>query len=81
MKPAVVRWLIAVAAILALPVVGFAQEAVITGTVADTIGDVPRGVAVTAVHEATGNTCVTVTERVVPGSEQQYSTTFGHESS
>jgi len=43
------RWLI-VGAILALPVAGYAQEAVITGTVTDTTEGVLPGVTVTAVH-------------------------------
>jgi hypothetical protein len=50
-----------VGAILALPVAGYAQEAVITGAVTDTTGGVLPGVTVTAVHEATGNTFVAVT--------------------
>jgi hypothetical protein len=54
------RWLI-VGAILALPVAGYAQEAVITGTVTDTTAGVLPGVTVTALHEATGNTFVAVT--------------------
>src|SRR5258705_13455323 len=50
-------------AILALPVVGFAQtEAIITGVVADSSGGVLPGVTVTAVHEATGNTFSSVTD-------------------
>ena len=44
-----VRWLIVVAAILALPAMGYAQEAVITGTVTDSTGGVLPGVTVTAV--------------------------------
>jgi hypothetical protein len=54
------RWLI-VGAILALPVAAYGQEAVITGTVTDATGGVLPGVTVTAVHEATGNTFVAVT--------------------
>ena len=54
------RWLI-VGAILALPIAGYAQEAVITGTVTDATAGVLPGVTVTAVHEATGNTFVAVT--------------------
>ena len=49
-------------ALLALPAVGSAQEAVLTGTVTDTTGAVLPGVTVTAVHEATGNTFVGVTD-------------------
>src|SRR6476646_7720225 len=49
-------------AILLLPVPGFAQEATVTGTVVDQTGGVLPGVTVTAVHEATGNTFVAVTD-------------------
>src|SRR5688572_27694368 len=55
------RFLI-VCALLVLPAVGHAQEAVLTGTVTDTTGAVLPGVTVTAVHEATGNTFVGVTD-------------------
>ena len=50
------------AAILTLPAVGHAQEAVLSGTVTDSTGGVLPGVTVTAVHEATGNTFVAVTD-------------------
>jgi len=62
MKSGVVRWFIVVAALLALPVLGYAQEAAITGSVTDSTGGVLPGVTVTAVHEATGNTFSTVTD-------------------
>src|SRR5437660_8691207 len=55
------RWLLALA-ILVLPVPGFAQEATVTGTVVDQTGGVLPGVAVTALHEATGNTFVAITD-------------------
>jgi hypothetical protein len=55
------RFLIA-CALIALPALGYAQEAVLTGTVTDTTGAVLPGVTVTAVHEATGNTFVGVTD-------------------
>jgi hypothetical protein len=48
--------------VLALPAVGTAQDAVITGTVTDTTGGVLPGVTVTAVHENTGNSFVAVTD-------------------
>ena len=51
-----------VCALVALPGVGYAQEAVLTGTVTDSTGGVLPGVTVTAVHEATGNTFVGVTD-------------------
>src|SRR5688572_2236691 len=56
------RWLVIVAVLLAAPAVGFAQEATITGIVTDATGGVLPGVTVTAVHEATGNTFVGVTD-------------------
>ena len=62
MKSGAVRWFIVVAALLALPVLGYAQEAAITGSVTDSTGGVLPGVTVTAVHEATGNTFSTVTD-------------------
>ena len=64
MKLGFARWLVVVAAILALPLTGFAQEATITGTVTDSTGGVLPGVTVTAVHEATGNTFVAVTDEL-----------------
>src|SRR3990170_7934210 len=50
------------AAILSLPAAGYAQEAVLSCTVTDSTGGVLPGVTVTAVHEATGNTFVAVTD-------------------
>ncbi len=64
MKFGFTKWVVVVAAILALPLTGFAQEATITGTVSDTTGGVLPGVTVTAVHEATGNTFVAVTDEL-----------------
>ena len=62
MKSGWVRGLIVVAALLALPGVGYAQEATITGSVTDSTGGVLPGVTVTAVHAASGNTFVAVTD-------------------
>ena len=62
MKSGVVRWLITVVAVLALPAIGFAQEAVIIGSVKDSTGAILPGVTVTAVHEDSGNTFVSVTD-------------------
>ena len=57
-----VRRLVVIGAIVALPVTGYAQEAAVSGTVTDSTGGVLPGVAVTALHEATGNTFVAVTD-------------------
>ena len=51
-----------VSALLALPVAGYTQEAVFSGTVTDSTGGVLPGVIVTAVHEASGNTFEAVTD-------------------
>src|SRR5690606_30100908 len=58
-----VRVLVAVVSVLlAMPVVGYAQEAVLSGTVTDSTGGVLPGVTVTAVHAATGNRFTGVTD-------------------
>jgi hypothetical protein len=62
MKPSVFRKLIVIGAIVALPVAGYAQEALVSGTVTDSTGGVLPGVTMTALHEATGNTFVAVTD-------------------
>jgi hypothetical protein len=55
--------LLAAVALLLVPASpGYAQEATISGTVTDATGGVLPGVTVTAVHEATGNTFVAVTD-------------------
>ena len=59
---AVVRRFLLVCAILALPGITYAQEAVLNGTVTDSTGAVLPGVTVTAVLEATGNTFEAVTD-------------------
>ena len=56
------RLVIVLVTILAIPAVGFAQEAVLTGTVTDSTGGVLPGVTVRAVHEASGNTFEGVTD-------------------
>ena len=58
----VVRWALAAAAIVAMPGVGLAQEATIGGTITDSTSGVLPGVAVRAVHEATGNQFETFTD-------------------
>ena len=45
-----------------MPASVLAQEAAISGTATDTTGGVLPGVVVTAVHEASGNSCETVTD-------------------
>src|SRR5262245_37656433 len=58
----VLRRLACICAILALPAIGYAQEAVLTGTVNDSTGGVLPGVTVTATNEGTGNKFVAVTD-------------------
>src|SRR5258705_1567591 len=55
------RWVWAFAIFL-LPLPGYAQEATVTGTVVDQTGGVLPGGTVTALHEATGNTFVAITD-------------------
>jgi len=62
MRLRIAGWLLVAGVILALPVTGYAQEATLSGTVADTTGGVLPGVTVTAIHEATGNTFEAVTD-------------------
>jgi len=54
--------LIVVGAILGLPLRGYAQEAVVSGSVTDSTGGVLPGVTVTALHEASGNIFEAVTD-------------------
>src|SRR5712691_2824892 len=49
-------------AVLLFPSVAFAQEATLSGTVTDSTGGVLPGVTISAVHGATGNTFVAVTD-------------------
>src|SRR3970040_1774033 len=62
MKSVLVKLLVSVVLLVALPVLGYAQEASISGTVTDTTGGVLPGVVVRAVHEASGNSFETVTD-------------------
>src|SRR4029453_8196954 len=57
-----IRRVLLIAAILAMPMAALAQEAVLTGTVTDATGGVLPGVTVTVVHEASGNRFVAVTD-------------------
>jgi hypothetical protein len=54
---------IVVAAILVLPAAAYAQEAVLSGTITDSTGAVLPGVALKAVHEASGNSFEAVTDQ------------------
>jgi hypothetical protein len=63
MQLSTVRRVVLVLALLALsPLKGFAQEAVLSGTITDSTGGVLPGVTVTATHTETGNTFVGVTD-------------------
>src|SRR6266566_8455220 len=62
MRSSVVGRLVLLGAILMLPARLFAQEATLTGTVSDSTGGVLPGVTITALHQATGNTFVAVTD-------------------
>src|SRR5262245_24555220 len=55
------QWMM-VGALLAWPVIALAQEATLSGTVADTTGGALPGVTVRAVHEASGNSFEAVTD-------------------
>jgi len=57
-----VKWFAAIGIMLLWPVAGYAQEAVVAGTVTDSTGGVLPGVAVTALNEASGNTFESVTD-------------------
>ena len=58
----VFKRLIVAAAILALPVAGYAQEATILGEVTDATGGVLPGVTITVTHEASGNAVTAVSD-------------------
>jgi Carboxypeptidase regulatory-like domain len=53
---------VTIGAILMLPTIVYAQEATVNGTVTDSTGGVLPGVTVTALHEASGNTFVGITD-------------------
>ena len=58
----VLKRVLLVCGMLSIPLGGYAQEAVLTGTVSDTTGAVLPGVTVVAIHEATGNRFEAVTD-------------------
>lgn len=62
MGSSLVRRLLLLAVMLALPGVTWAQEATIAGTISDTTGGVLPGVTVRAVNNATGNSFEAVTD-------------------
>jgi len=62
MQSSVVRRLIFLCALLALPGLALAQEATLTGTITDSTGGVLPGVTVVAVNEASGNQFESVTD-------------------
>lgn len=63
MGSSLLRRLVVVSVILAVPAVGSAQEAAVTGTVTDATMAVLPGVTVKAVHTASGNTFEAVTDQ------------------
>ena len=56
------QWWLTVGAMLVLPVMAYAQEATLSGTLTDTTGGALPGVTVRAVHEASGNSFEAVTD-------------------
>ena len=56
------RRAVIVVAVLFVPVAGYSQDAVLSGSVSDASGGVLPGVTVTATHTASGNTFVAVTD-------------------
>src|SRR5882724_10799669 len=62
MRSRLVRRFFAVLFVLALPAIGYAQEAALNGTVTDSTSAVLPGVTVKALHVASGNTFETVTD-------------------
>ena len=62
MRPMFLRRILFGLLMLAAPVSVFAQEATLTGSITDTTGAVLPGVTVTALHQASGNRFVAVTD-------------------
>ena len=58
----VLRQFLLISTVVMVPVLGHAQEAVLSGTVTDSTGGVLAGVTLTAVNEANGNTFAGVTD-------------------
>lgn len=57
-----VKSLTAIAAVVLLPVMGYAQDATLSGSVKDSTGGVLPGVTITVLHTASGNLFVAVTD-------------------
>src|SRR5262245_9991211 len=62
MRGDLVRRLVGTLFILTFPALTYAQDATLSATISDTTGGVLPGVAVTAIHEASGNTFEGVTD-------------------
>jgi len=62
-KSGLLKRLIAVAVTLAVPVVGYAQEATLNGVVTDATMAVLPGVSIKALHQDSGNTFEAVTDQ------------------
>jgi hypothetical protein len=62
MRSNVIAWLIVIGATVALPLIAYAQEAAVLGTVTDSTGGVLPGVTIRIVHEASGNSFDGVTD-------------------
>src|ERR1700686_2934736 len=58
----VVRGLLAVAALVALPALGYAQQAIVSGTVTDATGKPIAGVQIAATHVESGEKINTVSD-------------------
>ena len=61
-RPRMCGWLLVIAAFVAWPAAGHAQESTLAGTVVDTTGGVLPGVPVIAIHLATGNVFEGITD-------------------
>jgi hypothetical protein len=60
--PKLFSYLFVVGLLAGVPLTVYAQEAAVSGTITDSTGGVLPGVTVTAVHEASGNSFVGVTD-------------------
>ena len=64
MKWNIVKRILAVAALVALPTMGYAQQAVVSGTVTDATGKPIVGVQITATHVESGEKINTATMKL-----------------